>query len=194
MPPTGVNVFLALVLTGLATCTLHTPPMEPQLTALDLSEFVMEEIRLIFINITDPVWLFTSNNGRAKLDVPLVEFYLDMGSTFDRLGRYRVLPQHIMDYSYSWRVMTMLDQMVESYYKRYQSQLHRTDYNLWKKSWTDLAMSILYDKNSGTLTSVLHVLDNLHNVLVDKDNFYLDVCKVNYMRKCRFLHLYLGDG
>lgn len=179
MTPSVLHLVLVpLVLAGFTSCTLHTPPKEPKLTALDLSEFVIEEIRLIFINITDPAWLFNSNNGRPKLDVPLVEFYSDMGLAFGRLGYYKVLPQHIMDYSYSWRIMTMLDQMVERYYKRFQAQLHRTDYNLWKKSWTDLAMSILYDENSGTLTSVLHVMDNLYNVLVDKDNFYMDVYKV----------------
>ncbi|KAI5744277.1 hypothetical protein M8J76_000808 [Diaphorina citri] len=163
----------------LVSCTFHPAPKHTSITALDLTDFVLKEMKLISRNITDPMWLFVKNDSHSqhRQDINLVNFYREMGQQFSRLGDVQVLSPSVANYSYSWRIMTMLGQLVEMYYSKFKAQLARTDYNLWRKSWLEFCHMILYDKNSGELTSVPHMMDRISSVLVDRDNFYLDVYK-----------------
>jgi hypothetical protein len=166
----------------LVSCTFHPAPKHTSITALDLTDFVLKEMKLISRNITDPMWLFVKNDSHPqhRQDINLVNFYREMGQQFSRLGDVQVLSPSVANYSYSWRIMTKLGQLVEMYYSKFKAQLGRTDYNLWRKSWLEFCHMILYDKNSGELTSVPHMMDRISSVLVDRDNFYLDVYKVKH--------------
>lgn len=166
----------------LVSCTFHPAPKHTSITALDLTDFVLKEMKLISRNITDPMWLFVKNDSHPqhRQDINLVNFYREMGQQFSRLGDVQVLSPSVANYSYSWRIMTKLGQLVEMYYSKFKAQLGRTDYNLWRKSWLEFCHMILHDKNSGELTSVPHMMDRISSVLVDRDNFYLDVYKVKH--------------
>uniref|UniRef100_A0A8D8W039 Uncharacterized protein n=1 Tax=Cacopsylla melanoneura TaxID=428564 RepID=A0A8D8W039_9HEMI len=176
--PTPCRVVpLLLLCLPLILCTLYTPPKNPRLTSSDIAQFAVEEIRLITRNISDPSWLFVKNDSLHRLDVNLVHFYADLTQQFTRVGVPQELPEYVRDYSYSARIMSMFDMTVEVYFEEFLHKLKRTDSRLWRNVWLEYCHSVLYDKNSGTLTSVPHIFDNINDVLMQNNNFYLDVIK-----------------